>query len=312
MAELSILIPSRNEIFLKNTIEDILKNIEGNTEIIAVLDGEWAEPQIEDHPKVILVHYSESIGQRSATRVAARISQAKYIMKVDAHCAFDKGFDVKLMTDMQDNWTIAPLMKNLHVFDWVCEDGHRRYQSPSGPCTECGKPTKMDIVWIAKDSPKSRSYCFDSEPHFQYFGQFSKRPEGKGDITPSMSLQGSAFMCTRKKYFELNMDDEAFGSWGSQGIENSAKTWLSGGEVRINCKTWYAHCFRTQGGDFGFPYPLSGRQVEHAKHKAKDLFFYGKFEGQIHPLSWLLEKFWPVPGWDENSLADLKEKEPKW
>ena len=37
--DLSILIPSRNEIFLKNTIDDILAHKEGRTEVIAILDG---------------------------------------------------------------------------------------------------------------------------------------------------------------------------------------------------------------------------------------------------------------------------------
>ena len=40
MKDLSILIPARNEQFLKRTIDDILENIEADTEIIAVLDGE--------------------------------------------------------------------------------------------------------------------------------------------------------------------------------------------------------------------------------------------------------------------------------
>ena len=44
--DLSILIPARNEMFLARTIEDILTNIEGNTEIIAILDGCWADPPI--------------------------------------------------------------------------------------------------------------------------------------------------------------------------------------------------------------------------------------------------------------------------
>ena len=47
--DLSILIPARNEQFLKNTVEDILKNKRGNTEIIVGLDGEWADPPIQDH-----------------------------------------------------------------------------------------------------------------------------------------------------------------------------------------------------------------------------------------------------------------------
>ncbi|OGM31444.1 hypothetical protein A2803_05235 [Candidatus Woesebacteria bacterium RIFCSPHIGHO2_01_FULL_44_21] len=312
MSELSILIPARNEIFLAKTIEDILQNIEGDTEIIAVLDGYWADPPVPQHERVTIIHNPESVGQRAATNQAAKLSKAKYLMKVDAHCAFDRGFDVKMMEAMHDDWTMAPLMKNLHAFDWVCPDGHRRYQGPSGPCRECGKETTRDVVWIAKSSPKSVSYCFDSTPHFQYFGDWAKRPEGQGDITESMSLQGSCFMLTRDKFHELNVCDEAFGSWGSQGIEVAAKTWLSGGQVMINKKTWYAHMFRTQGGDFSFPYPISGRDQEKAKKYARELFFNNNWPLQKKPLSWLVEKFWPVRGWTEDDLAKLKANKFKF
>jgi glycosyltransferase involved in cell wall biosynthesis len=292
--------------FLAKTVENILENIEGNTEIIVVLDGAWANPSIPQNERVTIVYNKESIGQRAATNQACKLSKSKYVMKVDAHCAFDKGFDVKMINEMHDDWTMVPLMKNLHAFDWVCPQGHRRYQGPSGPCMECGMETKRDILWHAKDSPKSVSYCFDSTPHFQYFGDYAKRPEGQGDITETMSLQGSCWMLTRNKYWELNVCDEEFGSWGSQGIEVAAKTWLSGGRVMVNKKTWYAHMFRTQGGDFGFPYPLSGRQTEKAKDMARDLFFNDKWPKQIHPLSWLIEKFWPVKGWTEEDLKKLK------
>jgi hypothetical protein len=113
-------------------------------------------------------------------------------------------------------------------------------------------------------------------------------------------------MLTREKYWELNISDEALGSWGSQGIEVACKTWLSGGRVVVNHKTWYAHMFRTQGGDFGFPYENPGKKVAHAKQTVKELFFDNKWEKQILPLSWLIEKFWPVPGWSEESRAKLK------
>lgn len=305
MYDLSILIPARNEEFLVPTIQDILKNKRGKTEIIVVLDGYFTD--IPQHDDVTVIHNPVSVGQRAATNQACKLSNAKYVIKTDAHCAFDEGFDVKLMADMQDDWTVVPTMRNLHVFDWVCEDGHRRYQSPSGVCKECGKETKKDIVWIPKTSPQSTSYCFDSEPHFQYFSEFKKRPEGKGDLTETMSLQGSFFMLTREKYWELNISDEAFGSWGSQGIEVAVKTWLSGGRVICNQKTWYAHMFRTQGGDFGFPYPLSGEQVAHAKKFARKLFYDNKWEKQIHPLHWLIEKFYPVPGWSDEDIQKLKD-----
>lgn len=314
MKDLSILIPARNEEFLKRTVEDILANIEAETEIIVVLDG--YETDLPLNPRLRVICNQESIGQRAATNQACKLSSAKYVMKVDAHCAFDKGFDRKMLEafkEVGDDVTMVPTMRNLHVFDWVCPTGHRRYQSPSGPCKaclpsgmECGQPTKKDIVWIPKKKPESRSYCFDHEPHFQYFNQFTKRPGYGGDMTESMSIQGSCFMLTRAKYWELDVCNETFGSWGSQGIEVACKTWLSGGRVIVNHRTWYAHMFRTQGGDFGFPYPITNEQTNKAKQLSKKIWFDNLWPKQIYPLSWLLEKFWPVPGWTEEEFAKLK------
>jgi hypothetical protein len=109
-----------------------------------------------------------------------------------------------------------------------------------------------------------------------------------------------------EKYWELNICDEAFGGWGSQGIEVATKTWLSGGKVLVNHKTWYAHMFRTQGGDFGFPYKMSGKDQKKAQDYARNLFFNNNWPKQVHPLSWLLEKFWPVKGWTDEDLKKLK------
>ncbi|MBU1110789.1 glycosyltransferase family 2 protein [Patescibacteria group bacterium] len=311
MYDLSILIPARNEEFLVRTIDDILQHIEGNTEIIVGCDGNWPATPIKDNPRVTVVHVSESIGQRAMTNQLCRLSKAKYVMKVDAHCAFDQGFDVKLMADMHDDWTVAPIMRNLHAFNWKCKNGHTRYQSPSGVCKVCGEPTEKDVVWIAKTNPSSTSYCFDPEPHFQYFNDCKNRQwyKDQGDLTESMSLQGSCFMLTRDKYWELNICDENFGNWGSQGIEVACKTWLSGGRVIINHKTWYAHLFRTQGGDFGFPYLLGQGQISNAKKTAREMFFDGRFKGE-RPISWLVEKFWPVPKWTEDDLKKIGGKVP--
>jgi len=294
MTDLSIVIPARNEIFLLKTIQDILEHKEGDTEIIAVFDGAWANPPIPVHKDVAIVYHSQSIGQRAACNEAVRLSRAKYVMKVDAHCAFDKSFDVKMMADMQDDWTFLPVMKNLHAFDWVCPNGHRRYQGKSGLCTECGEPTERDVVWIAKPSPNSTSYCFDNTLHFQYFGEYKKKQVG--DLVESMSIQGSCFMVTRDKWWELELCDEKHGSWGQQGTEVACKTWLSGGKVMVNRKTWYAHLFRTQGGDFSFPYPNPG--ISKARKYSRELWLNNKWDKAIHPLSWLVDKFAPVPGWD--------------
>jgi len=319
--DLSIVIPSRNERFLRNTIDDILDKIRGNTQVIAVLDGAWAEPQIKDDPRVILIHNTEAVGQRAACNQAVSISRAKYVAKCDAHCGFDEGFDVKLMADMHDDWTMVPIMRNLHAFDWKCKScGYSMYQGPTpgtknskvNECPKCkAKDWKRDFKWIGKTNPQADSYCFNTEPQFQYFKEYRKRQEYKEmlketGLTESMSLQGSFFMLTREKYWELEICNEEFGSWGSQGIEVAVKTWLSGGRVMVSHKTWYAHMFRTQGGDFGFPYPQSDRKIKEARRYAKDLFLGNNWDQAIHPISWLLKKFMPVSNWSAEDVAKLE------
>ncbi len=300
--DLSILIPARNEQFLARTVEDIMRNIRGNTEVIVVLDGQWADPPLTDNDRLTIIDNHESIGQRAATNQACRLSRAKYIMKVDAHCAFDEGFDVKMIAEMQDDYTMVPIMYNLHAFDWACTVCKERiYQGPTPKeCPKCKGKMIKDILWQPRRNRESIFYRFDTTLHFQYHGDRKKTPANEGHLVETLSLQGSCFMLTRDKYWELNICDEGFGSWGQQGTEVACKTWLSGGKVLVNKKTWYAHMFRTQGGDFGFPYPLSGRAVDHARKYSRELFMNNTWDKQIHPLSWLIEKFKPLPDWHED------------
>jgi len=313
--ELSVLIPSRNEEWTARTVRDIIENSEAETEVIVVLDGEWANPPIPQHERVNVIYLPEAVGQRKATNIACDLARGKYVMKVDAHCCFDKGFDRKMIEafeEVGDNVIMAPLMRNLHAFDWKCyKCGKRTYQDTIPKCPLCGTEMKKKEVWVAKLSPQSYSFCFDSEPHFQYFGQYKARQIG--DIVESMSLQGSCFMCTKEKYKELNVCDETLGSWGNQGIELACKFWLSGGKVLINKKTYYAHMFRTKGvNGFGFPYKNSEKDVQICKRKVKELFWDFKYDKQRLPVSWLVKKFWPVKGWSEEDLKKLEEHETKF
>lgn len=327
MRDLSIIIPARNEIYLKRTVEDILSNIEADTDIIVGLDGQWAFPSLNQNERVNIVYSNVVLGQRGITNLACKLSDAKYVMKVDAHCSFDKGFDRKMIERYEktnEEAVYVPIMHNLHVFDWVCKKcGNRWYQGRTP--TSCrsdnkGKETneKCDskefekvMVWEAKRNPKSKSYCFDSEPHFQYFNSYKNRKEyrdmlKKDRVTETMSLQGSAFFSTRELYWKLKLCDESLGSWGNQGIEVACKMWLSGRRVLVNHDTWYAHLFRTQGGDFGFPYDRSEKEVQITKKKVKDLFWNFKWEYQKYPVSWLVDRFKPVKGWSDEDIKNLR------
>jgi len=314
---LSIVIPSRNEEFLAKTIENILENTGEQTEIIAILDGEWANPPVPQHERVNIIYLPNSIGQRAATNLGVKLSRAKFVCKMDAHIAIDENFDTKMIEGFKqvgDDAMMVPVMRNLHAYDWVCECGERKYQDKGGICDKCGKQMTKDMKWIAKHNPQSVSYCFDKTPHFQYFEAYKHREpfltDRKTGFTSTMSLQGSCFMCTRQNYWDWEVCDESLGSWGHQGIELALSTWLSKHSVLVNHNTYYAHMFRTKSvNDFGFPYRQPGKEVQKTKRRVEDKFWNFKHPKQKKPVSWLLKRFWPVPGWDQKDLDDLIKKE---
>ena len=311
--DLSVIIPARNEMFLAKTIENVLANARGKTEVIAILDGAWADPPIPDDPRVRLVYHPESIGQRAATNEGARISTAKYIMKLDAHCAVDEGFDVKLMADCEYDWTVIPRMYNLHAFDWACKDcDWRRYQGPTpAKCEQCGGANVYrDMLWQPRWSRKTDFARFDKTMHFQYWGSFKDHPNAQGDIADTMTSVGACFFMHRDRFWDLGGLDEKHGSWGQFGVEVACKAWLSGGRHVVNKKTWFAHMFRTQGGDFGFPYPLSGRQVDNARKYSRDMWMNNKWPLAKHDLNWLLERFRPVPDWHDADPGTIEIPAP--
>lgn len=328
--DLSILIPALKEEFLANTVADILDKKRGNTEVIVGLDGAWSEPGVPDHPDVRVIYVSKNQGQRGMTNTLCRLSTAKYVAKCDAHVAFDEGFDVKLMDAIKghDDWTVVPTMRNLHVFNWRCMGcGDETYQGPAPEgCKNCdvNTPDRFEKVvkWYAKPSPQSTAYRFTPDRlQFKYFNGLKR--EQKGDVVETMSLQGSFFMLTRDKYWELNICDESWGGWGQQGTEVALKTWLSGGRVVCIRNTWYAHMFRTQSG-FAFPWGNPARQQEQARKKCMELFFKNQWDKQVRPMSWVIERFWdalqreqyqPDNGdrpWTQEDLAALKSTEGRF
>jgi glycosyltransferase involved in cell wall biosynthesis len=307
--ELSIVIPSRNEMFLKNTVDDIVKQKRGKTEVIVVLDGQWTDPPLDDHEDVRIIYVPESIGQRAAQNLGVKLSRAKYVAKTDAHCAFDEGFDVKLMETMEDDMTMVPVMRNLHIFNWVCEHcGLAIYQGPkpekcrSEECSFDDQKFRMEIVWNPKTNPQSSAYRFNKNLQFKYFPELRER-QPKTGLAETMSLQGSFFMCTREKYWSLGLCDESWGSWGQQGTEVAIKTWLSGGRVLCNRDTWYAHLFRTQSG-FDHPFPI-GNSQQNARKISRDIFLNNRWDKAIRPLSWILERFW-------KELQEVRDPEALW
>lgn len=308
MMDLSILIPARREEWLGRTIDDVLAHAEADTEVIAVLDGDWPTEPLAQHPRVTIIRTPSAIGQRAAVNVAARISRARYVMKLDAHCGVAQGFDRALIAAAEElgpTVTQVPTQYNLHIWDWVCQCGLRTYQGPRpGKCVKCGRDEyTRDVLWRRRESRKTTAWRFDSTMHFYYWTDYG-RTRQHGDLPETMSCLGACWFLSRDRYWELDGMDEGHGSWGNMGTEVACKAWLSGGRLVTNKRTWFSHLFRTQPG-FGFPYPMNGSDQERAREYSRRLWIQNQWPKQVRPLSWIIQHFAPVPDWTPPRTAGI-------
>lgn len=308
---LSVIVVGRNEEFMRNTVNDVLEHSGKDTEVISVCDGYWPEPPLEDDPRLQVIHFTEPVGQRGATNAGASLSRAKYIMKMDAHCATDEGFDQKLTADMQPDWTMIPSMHRLHVFDWGCSGcGERTYQGTKpAKCEECGgEEFYQHMVWEPRwQYEPTVAWRFDNNMQFQYWRKYHKRPEvqeeAKSGLIATMSCIGCCFLMERERFWQLGGMDEGHGSWGQFGTELACKAWLSGGQMMTSLKTWVGHLFRTgnfsRNGESTWPYEIRQKDIDAARKYSRELWLKDRWPMATRKLEWLVERFKPVPSWHD-------------
>ena len=271
----SILIASRQEIYLEKTIRDVLSNAEGEIEVIVELDGYLPNPQIVlNDNRVTFIHNPISIGQRQCINHAASIAKGKYIMKCDAHCSFDKGFDVKLAKDCEYDWTVIPRMYCLDIATWKPKLNKR-----------------TDYMYITAPT---------GEKPFRAAYYNSGQPKNDKFIDDTMACMGPCWFMHKDRFFEQGGCDEGHGSWGAMSIEVALKAWLSGGSLKVNKNTWFAHWFRN--GGIGFPYSIKESDCEKARGYSRDLWLNDKWDKATRKLQWVIDKFSP-PGWSNKTLS---------
>ena len=284
MAKVSVIIPSRNEQFLAPTIHDLFEKAEGDIEVIAILDGYWPIPWLDDYPNLEIIHRGTSYGMRAAINKGVNISTGTHIFKLDAHCAVDQGFDVKLVADCEEDWVVVPRRYSLDAEEWKRREkapyDHMLLSYPDQPL-DYGGAGYHGKAWRQKDR------IFDSE---------------KEPIFDLMSFQGSGWFM-RKEYFRFLelMDEENYGTFWQEAQEIGIKCFWSGGMVKRNTLTWYAHLHK--GRKYGRGYFLDKRQLKKPVRYTNE-FISGhdhKWHKQIpgRDLRWLVQHFWPVPGWPQ-------------
>ena len=257
--KLSIIIPSYKDPYLQKTIDDIRKNAKGEIEIIAILDG------YEDDIKgAIVMHNEQRKGMRGSINAGVARSSGEYILKCDAHCMFDEGFDVKLLADIENNWVVIPRRYKLDTDKWIiCEDDKE----------------PIDYEKLITDRPdRIAGVCWTSRAN--------KRKDILIDET--MVFQGSCWLMSRKHWNSLgDLQEEGYGTFTQEPIEIALKTWLGGGKVMVNKKTWYAHQHRR----FGRTHKMGDREVREGNSYSRDFWLNNKWDKRIHDIQWLIERF---------------------
>ena len=294
MVNVSVIIPSRNEqLYLEKTVRNVLENAGGEIEIIVVLDGWLPSPQIEIpncDGEVVWIHHEKAQGQRASINEAARIAKGEYVMKLDAHCAVGKDFDVILSRDCEYDMTMIPAMFNLDVETWK-----PKYFDDWDKAVRKGKLNPyMHIGW---KSGHLRACYYGGDLRREIYEKGKDKP-----VDETMCCMGPAFFMSKERFWELDGCDEGHGQWGQQGVEVACKAWLSGGRLMTNKNTWFAHFFRggavPEGHKSGFPYRISQKAIDRARIYSEKLWLENKWPKQTKTLQWLVSKFNP-PTWDK-------------
>lgn len=259
MIDISIIIPSCNERFLQPTIKDILAKAKGKIEIIVYLDEFWPDPPIEDDPRVILIHHSQRKGMRPAINALASIARGKYLMKLDAHCMLDEGFDQKLIADCEPDWTVVPVRYELDTQRWKRKEDKYYEFERIDPQTLKGKR----------------------------WPEYANKVKGQ-KLAELMTFQGSCWFMYKDRFFDLEgVDDINYGSMGREAQEICLKSWLSGGMCILSRNTWYAHWSKPG------KYVIKNMKKEKKKSQefAIDFWTNNRWSKQTKTFEWLMNYF---------------------
>jgi hypothetical protein len=280
---LTVIIPSRNEIFLNNTINDVLANATGDIEVVPILDGYEPDVLIEDprvnYLRLPKVTYTQ---KRHGINAAVDRTDSKYVMALDAHCMVAPGFDEQLKKDHQPNWIQVPRRHRLDAENWCLQE-----QSDDRP------PIDYEYIMFRPLFKTQSIHGF----------KWDERTLSRWDIPIDdiLTFQGSCWFMT-KDWFKQNgfMQIEGYTGWGQEAEELSFTTWKNGGECKVNKNTWYAHLHKGQ---------KYGRMYWMSREENRKSYSYSYKTWMIDNRDFfmgLIEKFSPLPAWPSNWKEQLQ------
>ena len=280
--DLTVVIPNRNSPFTTKTIQDVLEKAVTNIEIVVNVDEQWPDPLVDDK-RVNYIHPGSPRGMRWGINACVALAHGTYIMKTDDHCMFAPGFDKTLIENHRaDNWVQIPRRYSLDAENWKINEKRpfRDYMYLTYPHN--GGGLKGVEWWQRQQERTDPNYALDDTP----------------------SMQGSCYFMTKNHFdhFLHGLSEKGYGAFAQEAQEIGNKTWLGGGALKVNKKTWYAHLHKSK--QYGRMYHVSrqwNQEMADGTSWSCDFWMNNRWKERVHDIDWLVdEKFPGMPAWPKN------------
>jgi glycosyltransferase involved in cell wall biosynthesis len=273
---LSVIIPSRNERFLQQTVNSLLDNARGEIEVIAVIDEN--DQELTPREGLVVLKKEGKPGMKSAIMQGVAKAKGDFIMKSDAHCMYGEGFDVILAAECEPNWIIVPRRYSLDGEKWAIKKDR--------PIIDY---EFVNFPWVETQSVRLG-------------GKWYERAKERQDILldETMTFQGSCYFMPKQHFLNIGqfMPTPTGDDFILDSEEVTNKTWLSGGKVMVNKKTWYAHLHK--GKQWGRGYFINKWPMRHQREWFYDYWMNDKWPQATRKMEWLIEHFMPIPHWPQD------------
>lgn len=270
---LSVIIPARNEQYLQRTVEGLLANSAGPVDVTVVLDGYL--PELRPDKRVTVIHHPKALGMRPSINEAISTSKGVFICKMDAHVMVDKGWDMVMKADCDEETITIP----------------RRYEL---------EPETWTIASVPAVDAHRLTYPFSDEHKGKLHAtKWPERSEAHENtlIDEDISSQGSCYLMRRSHWDRLRPLDHAnYKNIVNEAEELCFRAWLGGGRVLVNKKTFYAHWTKVRHRG----YSIGRRAMVEGYDFCVRYWMRDEWPQRIHDFQWLIERFSPMPDWPED------------
>jgi glycosyltransferase involved in cell wall biosynthesis len=233
MNSVSVIIPAHNEEqWLNRTIDNFLSTAKGKVEVVVVLNGYDQEVD----PRAVVLRYPNNMGERAAMNAAAAVATGKYLLRIDAHCDIDDGWDVKMVSSMTPKRVLVAVLTATDK-QWKRIPGHWY-----GFCKLL--PTMEEKWWHKKEYEVTE---------------------------PNMALTGCAMMIAKDFYWSFGGADETLPAMGAIGPEFALRGHLDGDGVYTRTDVICGHIFDTGGYDTGGVLDARKALQERYGHRYKEI-----------------------------------------